>query len=283
MFDILTYGFIQRALLTGVIIGVACSMLGLFLVLRRYSLFGDALAHTALTGIAMGIFLNVYPLLIALVTSTLASLGIAKLRSSIKIQGDVLIAILLIAGVASAVVLLSISKNMNVSILSYLFGSILLISSEDILVVLIAGLAAIASIIVYRDKLLHITIDEDQARISGINVGMMNYFFMVLASIIIIIAIRLVGILLVSSIIVLPNVAAMMLGAGFKRTLLVSPCIAVASVIMGVLISYNLDIAVSGMIVMMNLIIIAGIVMYTKVRSKSKGKGNYNGMIVKQV
>ena len=283
MLDILTYGFIQRALLTGVIIGVACSMLGLFLVLRRYSLFGDALAHTALTGIAMGIFLNIYPLLTTLVTSTLASLGIAKLRSSIKIQGDVLIAILLIAGVATAVVLLSISKSMNVSILSYLFGSILLIGSEDVLVVMIAGLMVIASIIAYRDKLLHITIDEDQARISGINVGMMNYLFMVLASIIIIIAIRLVGILLVSSLIVLPNVAAMMLGTGFKRTLLISPCIAVVSVIMGIFISYNLDIAVSGMIVVMNLIIIAGMVMYTKVRSRSKSKSNYNGIMAKRV
>lgn len=269
MLDILTYEFIQRALISGVVIAVACSTLGLFLVLRRYSLFGDVLAHTALSGIAIGIFLNVYPLITALLTSILASIGITKMKSSTRLSGDTLIAMLLIGSLAVAIVILSASNGLNVNLLSYLFGSILLIRYEDMIVTIIASLSVIAYVTANRDKLLYITMDEEQARLSGLNVQAMNYIFMVLASIIVILAIRLVGVLLVSSLIVLPNIAGIMLGKGFRYTLIASPCIAVVAVVAGIVSSYYLNIAASGMIVITSLLITLCIFAYKSFKGES--------------
>ncbi len=268
MLDILTYEFIQRALISGVVIAVACSTLGLFLVLKRYSLFGDVLAHTALSGIAVGIFLNIYPLITALLTSILASIGITKMKSSTRLSGDTLIAMLLVGSLAVAIVMLSASSGLNVNLLSYLFGSILLIRYEDMIVTIIASISVIAYITANRDKLLYITMDEEQARLSGLNVQVMNYIFMVLASIIVILAIRLVGVLLVSSLIVLPNIAGIMLGKGFRYTLIASPCIAVVAVVTGIVSSYYLNIAASGMIVITSLLITLCIFAYKSLRGE---------------
>jgi zinc transport system permease protein len=269
MLDILAYEFMQRAIISGVVIAVACSTLGLFLVLRRYSLFGDVLAHTALSGIAVGIFLNVYPLITALLTSMLASIGITKMKSSTRLSGDTLIAMLLIGSLAVAIVMLSASNGLNVNLLSYLFGSILLIRYEDMIITIIASIAVIAYVTANRDKLLYITMDEEQARLSGLNVQVMNYIFMALASIIVILAIRLVGVLLVSSLIVLPNIAGMMLGKGFRYTLIASPCIAVVAVVTGIVSSYYLNIAASGMIVITNLLITLCILAYKSFKGES--------------
>jgi zinc transport system permease protein len=269
MLDILAYEFMQRAIISGVVIAVACSTLGLFLVLRRYSLFGDVLAHTALSGIAVGIFLNVYPLITALLTSMLASIGITKMKSSTRLSGDTLIAMLLIGSLAVAIVMLSASNGLNVNLLSYLFGSILLIRYEDMIVTIIASIAVIAYVTANRDKLLYITMDEEQARLSGLNVQVMNYIFMALASIIVILAIRLVGVLLVSSLIVLPNIAGIMLGKGFRYTLIASPCIAVVAVVTGIVSSYYLNIAASGMIVITNMLITLCILAYKSFKGES--------------
>lgn len=269
MLDILAYEFMQRAIISGVVIAVACSTLGLFLVLRRYSVFGDVLAHTALSGIAVGIFLNVYPLITALLTSMLASIGITKMKSSTRLSGDTLIAMLLIGSLAVAIVMLSASNGLNVNLLSYLFGSILLIRYEDMIVTIIASIAVIAYVTANRDKLLYITMDEEQARLSGLNVQVMNYIFMALASIIVILAIRLVGVLLVSSLIVLPNITGMMLGKGFRYTLIASPCIAVVAVVTGIVSSYYLNIAASGMIVITNLLITLCILAYKSFKGES--------------
>jgi zinc transport system permease protein len=269
MLDILAYEFMQRAIISGVVIAVACSTLGLFLVLRRYSLFGDVLAHTALSGIAVGIFLNVYPLITALLTSMLASIGITKMKSSTRLSGDTLIAMLLIGSLAVAIVMLSASNGLNVNLLSYLFGSILLIRYEDMIVTIIASIAVIAYVTANRDKLLYITMDEEQARLSGLNVQVMNYIFMALTSIIVILAIRLVGVLLVSSLIVLPNIAGMMLGKGFRYTLIASPCIAVVAVVTGIVSSYYLNIAASGMIVITNMLITLCMLAYKSFKEES--------------
>ncbi len=139
--ELFAYIFMQKALISGIAISIACSILGLFLVMRRYSLFGDAMAHVALSGIAIGIFLNVYPLWTSLITSVIASLGITKLRRSTKLQGDIIIAVLLITGIAVAVSLISASDGFTVDLFSYLFGSIFLISDEDFMSAIVASIS----------------------------------------------------------------------------------------------------------------------------------------------
>ncbi len=276
MFDILAYSFIQKALISGVVIGIACSMLGLFLVIKRYSLFGDATAHVALSGIAIGIFLNVYPLFTALITSALASLGIARLSKSVKLQGDAIIAILFLSGVAIAVLLISMAKGFTVDLFSYLFGSIFLISNEDLVISIIASGIIISVISMLKDKLFYIALDEEQARISGINVDLINYIFIILASIIVILSIRLVGVLLVSSLIVLPNVASIMLGKGFRHTMLASMMISVASIVSGIVSSYYLDVAPSAMIMLVGMMILLAIALIKHVKGKIKNIVKYD-------
>ncbi|MFL6369802.1 MAG: metal ABC transporter permease [Nitrososphaeraceae archaeon] len=252
MFEILQFGFIQRALISGIAVAVSCSVIGLFLVLRRQSLYGDALSHVAFGGIAIGLFTNVYPIWTALVVSILASLGITKLRESTKIPSDSAVAVLLSAGLATGVVLIGLSGGFSLDLYSFLFGSILLINYNDQLMILV--LSSIILAIMYKTyrKFIYIAFDEEQAKVSGIDVTKLNYLFVVLAGVTVITSVRLVGVLLISSLIVIPNITAMMLGKGFKKTLLISIFTAVLSVIGGIVISYIMNLAPGGTIVLIS-------------------------------
>lgn len=252
VFEILQFGFIQRALISGIAVAVSCSVIGLFLVLRRQSLYGDALSHVAFGGIALGLFTNVYPIWTAFAVSILASLGITKLRESTKIPGDSAVAVLLSAGLATGVVLIGLSGGFSLDLYSFLFGSILLISYNDQLMIVVLSLIVLAIMYKIYRKLVYIAFDEEQAKVSGIDVTKLNYLFIVLASITVITSVRLVGVLLISSLIVIPNITAMMLGKGFKKTLMISIFTAVLSVIGGIVISYIMNLAPGGTIVIIS-------------------------------
>jgi zinc transport system permease protein len=248
--EILEAGFIQKALITGVAVAVICSAIGLFLVLRRHSLFGDALAHIAFGGIAVGLFTNIYPIWSAIVVSVLAALGMTKLRESKSIPPDATVAVLLSSGLALGIVLVSISGGFSVDLFSFLFGSILLVSQEEVLMILGLSAGVMAVLLFFYRSFMHISFDEEQAKVSGLNVSGLNYLFIVLASVTVIASIRLVGILLISSLIVIPNITAMLFGKGFRKTALISGTIAVISVIAGILISYAANVATGGTIVL---------------------------------
>jgi zinc transport system permease protein len=252
VFEILQYGFIQRALVSGVAVAITCSVVGLFLVLRRQSLFADALSHMAFGGIAIGLFANLYPIWTAFIVSIFAALGITKLRESTKIPPDSAVAVLLSAGLAVGVILIGLAGGFTLDLYSFLFGSILLVSMQDQEIILVAS-ALILSILyfIYRE-LVYIAFDEEQAQVSGINVSRLNYIFIVLASIVVITSIRLVGVLLISSLIVIPNITAMMFGKGFKKTAMISVSIGILSVLTGIVISYIMNLAPGGTIVLVS-------------------------------
>lgn len=254
-FEILQFAFIQRALITGTAVAITCSIIGLFLVLRRQSLFGDAMSHVAFGGIALGIFMDMYPIWTAFIVSVLAALGITKLKDSTKIPSDSAIAVLLSSGLALGVVLISLSNGFNLDLFSFLFGSILLVGFQDEITVLILDVAIISIIVFLYKKLMYITFNEEQAKVSGLDVTKMNYLFIVLASITVITSIRLVGVLLISSLIVIPNVTAMLFGKGFKKTAIISILIAVCSVEIGIMLSYIWNVAPGGTIVLASIAI----------------------------
>ena len=258
VFEILQYSFMQRALLSGVVVAVTCSVVGLFLVLRRQSLFGDALSHAAFGGIAVGLFTSIYPLWTALVISVLAALGITKLRQSTKIPPDAAVAVMLSSGLALGIVLIGLAGGFNLDLESFLFGSILLVSMQDQLMILV--LSAVVLVIIFKlyMQFIYITFSEDQARVSGINVTRLNYLFIALASLAVISSLRLVGVLLISSLIVIPNITAMMFGKGFKKTALISILVAVSSVLMGIVVSYITNLAPGGVIVLLTIFILLG-------------------------
>lgn len=256
--EILSYSFIQKGLIAGSAIAVICSLMGLFLVLRRHSLFGDALSHMAFGGISVGMFAGVYPLWTAYVVSILGALGMTKLRKSTKISGDAAIAVLLVSGFGVGVLLISASDGFSVDLFSFLFGSILLISTEDTVLIVGISVAVVAAIAALRKQLLHFTFDEEQAKVSGLNVDRLNYIFVIIAGITVITSMRLVGILLISALIVLPNITAMLFGKGFKKTIGISMSISVFSVVSGIIMSYYWDLAPSGVIVMISVAILVG-------------------------
>jgi zinc transport system permease protein len=250
--EILEFGFMQRALIAGVAVAITTSVIGLFLVLRRNSLFGDALSHVAFGGIAVGLAANVYPLWTGLALSILGALGITKLRQSARIPADATVAILLSSGLALGILIVSASGGFTLDLFSFLFGSILLVSVADTIAILAMAGAVLAIVIVLYKKLVYITFDEEQARVSGLQISALNYLFVVLASVTAVVSMRLVGILLVSALIVIPNVTALLFGRGFKKTALISVGISIFSVVTGIAISYAFNLAPAGAIVLVS-------------------------------
>jgi len=249
VFDIIQYGFMQRALISAIAISITCSIVGLFLVLKRHSLFGDAIAHVVFGGITLGLFVGIYPLWTAYIVAILSAVGVNKLRESTQIPPDSSIAVLLTSGLAIGIILISISGGFTVNLYSFLFGNILLVSNDDVIVILITAAIVIPVIYIFYKKLVLIIFDEKQARVSGLNVTWINTLFIILASITIIASIRLVGVLLISSLIVIPNITALMLGKGFKKTMFISCGISIFSVVFGIIISYYVNLPPSGTIV----------------------------------
>ena len=226
-FEILSYGFMQRALISGIAIALLCSVVGVFLVLRRYSLFGDALAHSSFGGIAAGLLIGVYPLWTAYIFSLVSAAIITRVRQKFDISGDAAVAILLSSGIAVGLILISISGGFTIDIFSFLFGSILLVSPEDTVLILgLTGGILIVILLLYRE-LVYSTFNEEQAKVSGVPVDKINYLIVFIAGITVVTSIQLVGVLLISALFVIPNVTAIMYGKSFKGTVLLSVSFAV--------------------------------------------------------
>ena len=258
VFDILSFGFMQNAIISGIAISLICSTVGLFLVLRKYSLFGDALAHSAFGGVALGLFLGFYPLWAAYVVSILSALALTKIRQKFDISGDAIIAILLSSGIAVGIVLISLSGGFSIDIFSFLFGSVLLVSTENVIGILGMCAAILIILIIGYKKFMYITFSEEQARVSGIRVEKLNYLLIAIAGITVVTSMQLVGVLLVSALFVIPNVTAMMFKRSFKQTIILSMSFSVFSTVAGIMISYPLDIAPSGMVVLLAITLFIG-------------------------
>ena len=263
MLEFLQYTFMQRAFIGGILIAMLCAVIGVFLVLRRMALIGDGLAHISFGGIAAGVFFNVYPLLSALVFSILAALGIQKLKQ-MKVYSDSAIAIFFSFGLALGVVLVSLSHGFNMDLMSYLFGSILAVSENDILLILSVGLATLAALVLFYKELFYITFDEESARASGVPVESLNTMLLVLAAVAVVLSMQVVGILLVSSFIVIPASIALPLCRSFRQSILASVLIAVLSVIAGLLLAYYFNLAAGGAIVLVLVAAFAAMLVYKK-------------------
>ena len=275
-FEILTYGFMQRALISGIAIAVLCSVVGLFLVLRRYSLFGDAVAHSSFGGIAAGLLIGLYPLWTAYAVSLISALVITRIKQSFDISGDASVAILLSSGIAAGLVMISLAGGFTVDILSFIFGSILLVSTNDVILILaLTGAILVVILLLYRE-LIYSTFNEEQAKVSGIPVEKINYLIVFLAGITVVTSIQLVGILLISALFVIPNVTAIMYGKGFKHTAFISISFSVFAVVGGILLSYVFDITPAGTIVMLSIAIFA-----TTIGIKSAGLLDKQSKLIK--
>lgn len=252
--EALQYGFIQKALIAGCLIAVSCSFLGVFLVLRRFSLIGDGLAHVSFATVAVGLLLHQQPVILSLPLVALASLLILKLNEKAGLHGDAAIGLVASFGVAAGVLIASLAGGFNVDLMSYLFGSILSISAVEIRITWFLSAAIILCIILLYHDLFAITADEDYAPVLGINPGKVNKVLILLTSCTVVIGIKIVGTMLISSMIILPAVAALQIARSFKTVILTASLFSLLSVLMGIFISYTIDLPSGASIVMLNFI-----------------------------
>lgn len=250
MLDLLQYDFMQRALVAGVLVGLLCPVIGVFLILRRQSLIGDGLGHIAFAGVAAGWMFGVYPVLSATVVTVLSALGIEALRARRPAFADMVLAIFFYTGIAVAVVLSSMMKSNNVNLISYLFGSIVTVSTSDVQTIAGLTLVVLAALRLIFKELVFITFDEDAALVSGLPVRKINTVLAVLTALTVALSMRIVGILLVSALMVIPVAASLQLSRSFRSTIINAVIISEVSVLAGLLISFTADLATGGTIVL---------------------------------
>jgi len=257
--EIFQYSFVIRAFEAGIIVAIIAPLIGIFLVLKRYSLIADTFSHVSLAGIAVGLFFGINPILTALVFTVLASFGIEKLRTSKKIYGESALAIFLSGALAVAVVVISIGRGFNTNLYNYLFGSIVTVTAFDIYIIAVLAILVIAVLLKFYKEIVYISFDEDSAKVSGIPVKMINGILIFLAAITVSLAIPIVGVLLISALIVIPVVSALQLKKSFLKTLIYAELISIFSVISGIFASFYLNLSTGGTIVLIMLAIFIAI------------------------
>ena len=248
----LQYTFMQRAIIVGILIGICSAMLGVFLVLKKFSMIGDGLAHVSFATIAIALTLNASPLYVSIPVVIVASLFILRLNERTKLHGDAAIGLVSSFSVALGVLIVSVSDGFNVDLFSFLFGSILLISEMDVYLSLGLAILIVSAVIFFYHDLFAFTHDEAFAKVMGINTNRMNTLIAILTSITIVLGIRVVGTMLISSMIIFPTVTALQIAKSFKWTMILSAFISVISVILGVIGSYVFNLPSGASIVMVN-------------------------------
>jgi zinc transport system permease protein len=263
--DFLQYSFIQRAFLAGSFIAVICAALGLFLVLRKMSLIGDGLSHVSFGAIALGLFLGVYPFYIAVPVVMAGSYVILKITEKAKVYGDAAIGIISAVGIASGIILASASKGFNVDLFSYLFGSILSISTTEVWLAVILSFIVLTILYFYYWDLFSATFDEEYARTTGIKTSYISTILTLLTAVTVVLSVKMVGVMLVSALLILPAVTALQLARGFKTAMLIAAVTALASVFLGITFSFFLDLPTGATIVIINAFFFALALLYKKI------------------
>ena len=264
MIEMLSYDFMQRAFLAGIIIAILASISGTFVVLRRYSMITETLAHSALVGVAVGLVAGYNPLWMAVVLALVAAWLIEYLRSYFSLYSDAVLSILLSGSLAVAVVIVSLGGAFNNSLFSYLFGSILSVSTEDIYTIVIFGTVSLALLLLFSKELFFIAYDEEVAQTSGVKVKLLNFLLVSVVAIIIALSIRVVGSLLIGALMVIPTVAALQYRVGFLPTVLTSLSFAIVSVILGMSLSFYFSLPSGATIVLCVITIFIASLVITK-------------------
>ncbi|KUG24027.1 zinc abc transporter, inner membrane permease protein znub [hydrocarbon metagenome] len=254
--DILSYEFIRRALAAGALIATVSSILGIFLVLRRFSLIGDGLAHVTFGSVAIVMLIGISPTYITLATLPLviiSSLIILKLTLSKRVQGDAAIGIVSSIGIATGIILVSLSNGYNVDLFSYLFGNILTVTKTELVLSVIVFIIVVATAIIFYDDLLAVTFDEELALTMGIKTNRINLILFMLTAVVAVLAMKVAGIMLVSAMLILPPLTALQLSMSFKKTIIAAVCFSVVSVICGIILAFLLNLPAGGTIVILNI------------------------------
>ena len=253
--EIFQYGFLLRALAAGSLIAALCAILGVFLVLRRLSLIGDGLAHVTFGSVAIALLLrfqSVYVSLAAIPCVLLSALGILKLAERARIYGDAAIGIVSSLGIATGIMLASMAGGFNVDLFSYLFGNILSISPFELGQTVVLFVVVCLTVFLFYNELFAITFDEELARTSGIKVDRINAVLVLLTALTVVLAMKVVGIMLISALLILPAVTALQFARGFRTAILLAAVVGVATVTTGIVVSFLANLPTGATIILLN-------------------------------
>ncbi|MET9318885.1 metal ABC transporter permease [Streptomyces sp. NPDC003038] len=250
--EILDYAFMQRALLAAVLVGVTAPAIGTYLVQRRQAVMGDGIGHVAMTGVALGFLFNTSPVWMATLVAVIGAVGMELIRSRGKTSGDIALAMLFYGGLAGGVMIINLAPGgSTANLTSYLFGSITTVSAEDITAVVVLAAFVIAVTLGLRRQLFAVCQDEEFARVTGLPVRALNLLMAVTAAVTVTVAMRIVGLLLVSAMMVIPVAAAQRVTRGFTTTLTVAMTIGVLVSLTGTATTYYIDAPSGGTIVLL--------------------------------
>ena len=253
--EMLQYTFMQRALVSGIFIALSSAGLGVFLVLRRFSMIGEGLAHSGFAAVAVGLLLGISPMLAAIPILMLLSLWILELGEKTTIYGETAIGMVSSLSLAAGVLLASISGGFDVDLFSYLFGSILAITGLEVRLSVVLSVLVLGALVYFYHDLFSITYDEEFARVSGIRTHAINRLLIMLTALTVALGIRVVGTLLISSLIIFPAVTALQISSGFRSTIFIACTTAVISVVIGIFASFFLNLPTGAAIVMVNFLL----------------------------
>ncbi|MGE7919463.1 metal ABC transporter permease [Viridibacillus sp. NPDC093762] len=271
--SILHYEFLQNAFLSGIIIGIIAPLLGVFIVVRRLSLIADALSHVTLAGIAGSLYLSqtftglalLNPLYFGIVASVSGSILIERLRRLYKHYEELAIPIIMSGGIGISAIFISLAKGFSTDLFSYLFGSVSAVSRQDLFIVVVIALLVIAFIYLFYKELFVLSFDDEYAKASGLPAKWIHLLFMIVTALVIAASMRIVGILLVSSLMTLPVAASIRIAKGFKQTILYAIIFGEAAVIAGLVSAFYLDLAPGGTIVVISILILLVVILGKKI------------------
>ena len=265
MMEIFAYPFMQRALIVGILISICAALDGVSLVLRRNSMIGDGLSHTAFSAFALATVLGLTPLYFALPVVIIASFFILRLSQNHKLRGDAAIAVLSAYSLAIGTMAISLGKGVNIDLNSYLFGSILAVSWVDVILSAILTAAVLALYLFAYHRIFAITFDEEFAKSVGVKTGVYDAIFAAICSVVVVLGMRLLGALLISSLIIFPTLSAMRLKRSFRGIVWLSALISVIAFIVGLVLSYLLATPTGATVVIVNLIVFVISVLLQKI------------------
>lgn len=277
---ILSYEFLQNAFASGLIIGVIAPLLGVFIVVRRLSLIADALSHVTLAGIAGSLYLSqsvaalalLNPLYLGIASSVIGSVLIERLRSVYKHYEELAIPIILSAGIGFGAIFISLAEGFSSDLFGYLFGTVSAVSRQDLFIVAIIAVIVLAFIRIFFKELFVLSFDDEYARASGLPAKWIHFLFMIVTALVIAGSMRIVGILLVSSLMTIPVATAMRIAKSFKQTIWLSIMFGEISVLTGLVAAFYFDLAPGGTIVVTSIAILMITLAYRKI-SLSKKRG----------
>ncbi len=251
--EILQYPFIFKALVVGIFVSFCCAILGVSLVLKRYSMIGDGLSHVGFSALSIAVVMNWAPLLVSIPVVILAAVLLLRLSEKNKMQGDAAIALISASSLAFGIIFVSLTNGINADVFGYMFGSILAINQSDVFLSICISSIVLVLFIISYNKIFLVTFDENFANATGINVKLYNTLLSILTGIMIVVGMRIMGALLVSSLIVFPTLSSVKMCKYFKSVVINSAIISVLSFVTGLFISYIFSIPAGATIVIINL------------------------------